>query len=65
MLIKLSVADPEFPVVGRGPRRGAWTHEAATFRKICMSKRKNRIRQWLFSDFSQLCDRLGVFMWMR
>ena len=33
-----SVADPGFLVGGRGPRRGAWTPEAATFRKICMSK---------------------------
>ena len=30
-----SVADPGLPV------GGAWTPEAATFRKICMSKRKN------------------------
>ena len=36
------VADPGFPVGGRGPRGGgAWTPEAATFHKICMSKRKN------------------------
>ena len=34
------VVDPGFPVGGRGPRRGAWTPKAATFRKICMSKRK-------------------------
>ena len=33
-----AVADPGFPVGGRGPRRGAWTPEAATFHKICMSK---------------------------
>ena len=26
---------------GRGPRRGAWTPKAVTFRKFCMSKRKN------------------------
>ena len=26
---------------GRGPRRGAWTTEAVTFQKFCMSKRKN------------------------
>ena len=26
---------------GRGPRRGAWTPEAVTFQKFCMSKRKN------------------------
>ena len=31
-----AVADPEFPVGG-----GAPTPEAATFRKICMSKQKN------------------------
>ena len=36
------MADPGFPVgdvvlVGGGP----WTPEAATFRKFCMSKRKN------------------------
>ena len=36
-----AVADPGFPVGGRGPRRGARTPEAATFHKICMSKRKN------------------------
>ena len=35
------VADPEFPVGGHGPRRGAWTPEAGTFQKFCMSKRKN------------------------
>ena len=35
---KLTVADPGFPVGGRGPRRGAWTPEAATFHKMCMSK---------------------------
>ena len=35
------MADPGFPVGGRGPRRGAWTPEAVTFRKFCMSKRKN------------------------
>ena len=37
----ITVADPGFPVGGRGPRRGAWTPEAVTFQKICMSKRKN------------------------
>ena len=37
----ITVADPGFPVGGRQPRRGAQTPEAATFRKICMSKRKN------------------------
>ena len=37
-----TVADPGFPVGGRGPRRGGvWTPEAVTFRKFCMSKRKN------------------------
>ena len=37
------MADPGFPVGGRGPRRGgAWTPDVATFHKICMSKRKNR-----------------------
>ena len=38
-----SVADPGFPVGGRGPRGGggAWTPEAAKFHKVCMSKRKN------------------------
>ena len=36
-----SVADPGFPVGGRGPRRGAWTPEAVMFRKFCMSKQKN------------------------
>ena len=36
------VADPGFPVVGGVDLvGGAWTPEAATFRKICMSKRKN------------------------
>ena len=37
----MSVADPGFPVGGRRPRRRAPTPEAAMFRKICMSKRKN------------------------
>ena len=32
---RIPVADPGFPV------RGAWSPEAATFSKICMSKRKN------------------------
>ena len=36
------MADPGFPVGGRGPRRGAWTPEVGTFRKFCMSKRKDR-----------------------
>ena len=36
------MADPGFPVGERPPRGGgAPTPEAATFRKICMSKRKN------------------------
>ena len=30
------MVDPGFPVGG-----GAWTPEAVTFRKFCMSKRKN------------------------
>ena len=38
-----AVADPGFLVGGRGPRRGAWTPEAVMFRKICMSKQKNRV----------------------
>ena len=39
----IPVVDPGFPVEGRGPRRGgAWTTEVVTFRKFCMSKRKNR-----------------------
>ena len=47
---QITVADLGFPVGGRGPRRvgvdlvgGAWTPEAATFHKICTSKRKNRV----------------------
>ena len=39
----ITVVDPGFPVGGHGPRSGGWTPEAATFRKICMSKRKNRV----------------------
>ena len=35
------MADPEFPVGGRRPRKGAPTPEVVTFRKLCMSKRKN------------------------
>ena len=35
----------DFPYGGRGPRRGAWTPEAATFRKICMSKLNNWVPQ--------------------
>ena len=31
-----AMADPGFPVGGRGPRRGAWTPEVVTFRKFCM-----------------------------
>ena len=34
------MADPGFPVGERGPRRGAWTPDAAMFHKICMSKPK-------------------------
>ena len=33
--------DPGFSVVGRLPGRGGTTADAVTFRKICMSKRKN------------------------
>ena len=33
-----SVADPGFPVGGRGSRMGALTPEVVTFRKFCMSK---------------------------
>ena len=36
-----SEADPGFPVGGVDLVGGAWTLEAATFRKICMSKQKN------------------------
>ena len=36
-----TVADPGFPVGGEGAGAGAPTPEAVTFRKICMSKRKN------------------------
>ena len=36
-----AVADPGFPVGGRGLHRGVWTPEAVTFQKLCMSKRKN------------------------
>ena len=37
-----AVADPEFPVGGVDLMGGgAWTPEAVTFRKVCMSKRKN------------------------
>ena len=39
--ITYTVADPGFPIGGCQPRGGAPTPEAATFRKICMSKRKN------------------------
>ena len=61
------MADPGFPVGGRGPCRGAWTPKVATFCKICMSKRKNRvpwgahpacapwIRQW-FSFIFRNCE---------
>ena len=35
-------ASSGFPVGGRGPcGGGAWTPEAVTFRKGCISKRKN------------------------
>ena len=37
----MTVADPGFPVGGVDLVRGAWTPEAVTFRKFCMSKRKN------------------------
>ena len=36
-----AVADPGFPVGGHRPCGGAPTPEAAMFRKICVSKRKN------------------------
>ena len=36
-----TAADPGFPMGGHQPCRGAPTPEAATFRKFCMSKRKN------------------------
>ena len=32
------VADPGFPAGGRKPRQGAWTPEAVTFQKNCVSK---------------------------
>ena len=35
------MADPEFRVGRRPPRRGLPTPEVVTFRKICMSTRKN------------------------
>ena len=35
------MADPGFSAGGREPRTGAWTPEAVTFRKFCMSKQKN------------------------
>ena len=38
-----TVADPGFPVGGAWTRRGGVDSEAATFRKICMSKRKNLV----------------------
>ena len=39
----LAVVDPGFPVGGRPPRGegGVPTPEMVTFRKFCMSKRKN------------------------
>ena len=36
-----TVADPGFPVGGADLVEGAPTPEAATFKKICMSKQKN------------------------
>ena len=42
LLIKpRSVADPGFPIGGRGPIRGVWTPDMGTFRQNCMPKRKN------------------------
>ena len=39
-----SVADPGFPTGGGVDLvGGTWTPEAATFRRICVSKRKNRV----------------------
>ena len=39
----IAVADPRFPVGGGVDLvGGAWTPEAVTFRKFCMSKQKNR-----------------------
>ena len=41
-MTNIPVADPGFPVWGGvGLVEAAWTPEAATFRKICMSKQKN------------------------
>ena len=40
-IIPFAVADPGFPMGGADLVGGAPTPEAATFRKICMSKRKN------------------------
>ena len=37
-----SMVDPGFPVGVVPPRQGAPTPDTPTFRKICMSKRKNR-----------------------
>ena len=36
-----SVADPGFPIGGRGPIRGAWTSDTGTFQQKCMRKQKN------------------------
>ena len=36
-----TVADPGFPVGGRGPVRGVWTPNVGTFWQKCMQKRKN------------------------
>ena len=43
VIVYLAVADPGFPVGGVDLVGGALTPEAATFHKICMSKRKNRV----------------------
>ena len=37
-LFPLPVADPGFPVGGRGPVRGAWTPDVGAFRQKCMQK---------------------------
>ena len=39
--LSISVTDPGFPVGGCQPRSGVPTPKAATFQKICMSKRNN------------------------
>ena len=44
-MLEIVVADPGFPVGGRGPRGGAWTPEAFTFRKfVCQSERIGTLR---------------------